>query len=89
MLEKIQVAEIQLQSLPHDGLQYKCPPSAILNNRSTLEHVEELTNTVIKTTRATQGNRVTKVRSLAIKYVLYYQINFFLATSILHRSGPQ
>ncbi|MCJ1474951.1 hypothetical protein MMC13_003611 [Lambiella insularis] len=65
MIEKIESADVQLPSIVN-SMRYNDPASATsrtaLNDRSYIEHIAKLTNTIIKTTLSTQGNYVTKLR---------------------------
>ncbi|MCJ1387698.1 hypothetical protein MMC18_000541 [Xylographa bjoerkii] len=65
MIEKIESVDLELPA-PTNVMRYKNSSTAtargVLNDRSYVEHIEKLTNTLIKTTQSTQRNYVTKLR---------------------------
>ena len=65
MIEKIRSADIELPPVPEGPLRYKDSSLAmsrsILKDKSYIQRIEELTNTLIKSTLSTQGNYTNKV----------------------------
>lgn len=87
MIEKIQSADMELPTVVNP-MRYKDSASATarsaLNDKSYVEHIERLTNTIIKTTQSTQNNYVTKVDATDTFHLLVSDVP--LVTHLLHRS---
>ena len=68
MIEKIASADLELPSALKGPLRstdpYSVAARSMLNSRLYINHVEKLTNTIIKTEQSTQGNYVSKVITL-------------------------
>ncbi|MCJ1377926.1 hypothetical protein MMC17_001022 [Xylographa soralifera] len=65
MVDKIESVDLELPVVTN-LMRYKNSSTTtnrgVLSDRSYVEHIEKLTNTLIKTTQSTQGNYVTKLR---------------------------